>query len=85
MTKAKQMQVTVLLKDRGHETLQITPEMLGELAQRIVANGSECVQTLTQTYDVVGILVKGNQLGDRVIVTSSREGVGDSGADQERS
>lgn len=68
MTKAKQMQVTALLKDGGYEALQITPDMLGELAQRVVANGSERVQTLTQTYDVVGVLVKGDQIGDRVII-----------------
>lgn len=83
MTKAKQMQVTVMLKDGGYESLQITPEMLGELAQRIVANGSERVITLTQAYEVVGVLIKGNQIGDRVILTSSGEGVGNRGTDQE--
>ncbi|MCA4755567.1 hypothetical protein H8Z60_23870 [Mycolicibacterium fortuitum] len=67
------MKVTVMVKDGGYESLQITPEMLGELAKRIVQDGSEWVHTMTKSYEVVGILVKGPQIGDRVIITGSGE------------
>ncbi|WP_156088562.1 hypothetical protein [Mycobacterium tuberculosis] len=65
------MKVTVMVKDGGYESIQISPEMLGELANRIVKDGSEWVHTMTKSYEVVGILVKGPQIGDRVIMTGS--------------
>lgn len=67
------MTVTVMVKDGGCETIKITPEMLGELAERITKNGTEWVHTLTKQIEVVGILVKGSQIGDRVIITGARE------------
>lgn len=65
------MKVTVMVKDGGFESIQISPEMLGELANRIVQDGSEWVHTMTKSYEVVGILVKGPQIGERVIMTGS--------------
>lgn len=65
------MKVTVMVKDGGYESIQISPEMLGELADRIVQDGSEWVHTMTKSYEVVGILVKGPKIGDRVIMTGS--------------
>jgi len=67
------VKVTVMVKDGGYESLQIAPELLGELAKRIVQDGSEWVHTMTKSYEVVGILVKGPQIGDRVIITGSGE------------
>lgn len=67
------MNVTVMVKGGGYESLQIAPEMLGELAKRIIQDGSEWVHTMTKSYEVVGILVKGPQIGDRVIITGSGE------------
>lgn len=67
------MKITVMVKDGGYESIQISPELLGELAKRIVQDGSEWVHTMTKSYEVVGILVKGPQIGDRIIMTGSGE------------
>lgn len=67
------MKITVMVKDGGYESIQISPELLGELAKRIVQDGSEWVHTMTKSYEVVGIFIKGSQVGDRVIMTGSGE------------
>ncbi|MCV4233333.1 hypothetical protein OHJ21_19300 [Virgibacillus sp. LDC1] len=68
------MKVTVMVKDGGYESIQISPELLGKLAKRIVQDGSEWVHTTTKSLEVVGILIKGDQIGDRVIITGDSEG-----------
>ena len=65
----KQINVTVMIKDGGYESIRISPKMLELLAQRIVQNGSERVITMTKSIEVVGVLVQGQQIGDRVIIT----------------
>lgn len=67
------MKITVMLKDGGYDVLQISPEMLGKLAKSIVVNGVESVHTMSKSFEVVGILVKGNQIGERVIITGKGE------------
>lgn len=69
------MKITVMVKDGGYESIQISPELLGELAKRIVQDGSEWVHTMTKSYEVVGILVKGPQIGERVIITGGGEDI----------
>jgi hypothetical protein len=67
------MEVTVMVKDGGYGVIQISPELLGKLANNIIKNGSEFVHTMSRSIEVVGILIKGDQIGDRVIVTGGAE------------
>ncbi|WP_127549719.1 hypothetical protein [Paenibacillus amylolyticus] len=67
------MKVTVMVKNGGCENLQISPDLLGKLAKNIVVNGSEFIHTMSKSVEVVGILVKGDQIGDRVIITGNRD------------
>ena len=69
----KQIDVTVMIKDGGYASIRINPKMLELLAQRIVQNGSERVITMTKSIEVVGVLVQGQQIGDRVIITGKGE------------
>ena len=66
----KQIDVTVMIKDGGYDSIRLSPEMLGLLAQNIVQNGSERVVTMTKSIEVVGVLVQGTKIGDRVIITN---------------
>lgn len=63
------MKVTLLLKDGGYDVVQIAPDLLGKLANNIVKNGSESVHLMNRSLEAVGILIKGSQIGDRVIIT----------------
>ncbi|GIO33682.1 hypothetical protein J2TS6_48230 [Paenibacillus albilobatus] len=67
------MKVTLMLKDGGYAVVQTTPEMLGELANNIVCNGSETVHLMTRSVEAVGILVQGKKIGERVILTGGSE------------
>ncbi|MFU1797618.1 hypothetical protein ACM1RC_27390 [Paenibacillus azoreducens] len=67
------MKVTLMLKDGGYDIVQITPEMLGVLANNIVNNGSEIVHFKNKSIEAVGILVQGKQTGERVIITGRSE------------
>ena len=49
--------ITALIKDGGDKQLQITSEMLGELALSIKKNGSEVVQLKDGSIVVAGILI----------------------------
>ena len=59
----KQINVTVMIKDGGYASIRLSPGMLGLLAQNIMQNGSERVITLTRSIEVVGVLVRGPQIG----------------------
>jgi len=60
--------ITAIIKDGGDRQLQITSEMLGELALLIKKNGSEVVQLNDGEIIVVGILIAGKDIGKRVIL-----------------
>ena len=60
--------ITALIKDGGDKQLQITSEMLGELALSIKKNGSEAVQLKDKSIIVAGILISGKDMGERVII-----------------
>jgi len=60
--------ITALIKDGGDRQLQITSEILGELALSIKKNGSEVVQLKDGEIVVAGILIVGKDIGERIIV-----------------
>jgi len=60
--------ITALIKDGGDKQLQITSEMLGELSLSIKKNGSEVVQLKDKSIIVVGILITGKDMGERIII-----------------
>jgi len=60
--------ITAIIKDGGDRQLQITSEMLGELALSIKKNGSEVVQLKDGSIVVAGILIVGKDIGERIIV-----------------
>jgi len=60
--------ITALIKDGGDKQLQITSEMLGELALSIKKSGSEAVQLKDKSIIVAGILISGKDMGERVII-----------------
>lgn len=66
--------VIVMLKDGGHDKMLITPEMLGDLSYNIVENGVETIHTATTSLEVVGVLVYGKQIGERVIMIPESRG-----------
>jgi len=57
--------ITALIKDGGDKQLQITPEMLGELALSIKKNGSEVVQLKDRSIIIDGILISGKRILER--------------------
>ena len=65
--------ITAMLKDGGYRQLQITPEYLGQLAESIQKQGYEWVTLVKGPIAIVGFMVVGNQVGDRVIVLGGAE------------
>jgi hypothetical protein len=66
--KPQTISITAIIKDGGYEKLQITPKMLAELAVSIQEKGSEYVRLKDRYVIVVGMLVTGNEVGERVIL-----------------
>lgn len=64
----KYMTFTALIKDGGYEKIQITPEMLGQLALAIHEKGSERIQLQSKVLNVVGILKASKEAGERVMI-----------------
>ena len=60
--------ITALIKNGGDKQLQITSEILGELALSIKKNGSEVVQLKNESIIIAGILISGKDIGERIIV-----------------
>jgi len=69
--------ITALIKDGGDKQLQITSEMLGELALSIKKNGSEVVQLKDKEIIIAGILIAGKEVGERVIICGDYKEKGD--------
>lgn len=59
---------TAVIKDGGYETVYITPKMFGELATTIQNKGSEILHFKDRSVVVVGILMVGKDIGERVIM-----------------
>jgi len=69
--------ITALIKNGGDKQLQITSEMLGELALSIKKNGSEVVQLKNESIIIAGILIAGKDIGERIIVCGDYKEKGD--------
>lgn len=66
--------ITVMLKNGGYDVIKISSNMLGQLALAIKQKGSEIVHLTSGSIEVVGIIVIGNQAGDRVILLGAKDG-----------
>lgn len=66
--------IDLMIKDGGTEVMVIPSELLEPLAKSIRKNGVETVRTDKSSYEVVGLMVRGNQTGQRVIVLGMKQG-----------
>lgn len=66
--------ITVMIKDGGCEQTQIPIRLIGQLAKTIKAKGYEYIHTASgKTFEVVGFLVSGEQIGKRVIMLGTED------------
>jgi len=64
----KNIKFTAIIKDGGYETFQITPKMFNDLVISLQEKGYECLQLRDRSVDIVGVLVAGKDVGDRIII-----------------
>lgn len=64
----KYINITVMIKDGGYQVIQILPDMLGKLAESIKNNGFEWAVLQSGPIPVVGFIVAGKQVGERLIM-----------------
>jgi len=69
----KNIKFTAIIKDGGYETFQITPKMFSDLVLSIQENGYETLQLKDRSVVIVGVMVLGKEVGDRIIVCSDIE------------
>lgn len=69
----KTVPVNLVIKDGGYETLHIPVDMIGELVLAIHEKGSERVQTINRTLNVVGLFRISKEAGQRVIFQGLEE------------
>ncbi|PWW06303.1 hypothetical protein DFQ01_103205 [Paenibacillus cellulosilyticus] len=60
--------ITAMIKDGGSQIVKVTPHMLRKLAVAIQQKGSEIIHMQSGSAEVVGFLVQGSQVGERVII-----------------
>lgn len=65
--------LTALIKDGGQEPFAVPDYMLGKMAAKIQENGVGTIHTSSRSVDVVGLLITGNQAGERVIILGVKE------------
>lgn len=70
----KTIKFTAIIKDGGYETFQITPEMFSDLVLSIQGKGSEIMHLKNRSIEVVGVMILGKEVGDRIIVCGDYEG-----------
>jgi len=59
---------TAIIKDGGYEIFQITPKMFSNLVLSLQEKGYESLQLKDRSVVIVGIMVLGKEVGDRIIV-----------------
>lgn len=65
--------IRVMLKEGGYRGLKIDKKMMGELAVAIMNQGFEYVTLESGSIEiVVGFMVTGDQVGERVIITGDK-------------
>jgi NADPH:quinone reductase-like Zn-dependent oxidoreductase len=60
--------INAMLLDGGYRTLQINKKMLSDLAESIQKHGFEYVSLTSGVIEIVGFVVSGSLVGDRVII-----------------
>lgn len=69
----KRVTITILLKEGGYETLEISPKMLGDLALSLQTKDVETIHTQTRVFEIVGFMKTTKGVGERVIICGSAE------------
>jgi hypothetical protein len=70
----KTIKFTAIIKDGGYETFHIMPKMFSDLVLSVQENGSEIMHLKDRSVVIVGMLVVGKEVGDRIIVCGDCEG-----------
>lgn len=67
--KASEINITVMIKNGGYENVILPASLIGELSKAIQHKGSEVIHLASgRTLEVVGLIVKGDMTGARIIV-----------------
>jgi hypothetical protein len=67
----KLVDITLLVKDGGYETVRVPTQMLGELAYAIQEKGSEVVRLASNKVIVAaGIVKMSKEAGDRIMFST---------------
>lgn len=64
----KTIRFTAIIKDGGYETFQVEPKMFTDLVLSLQEKGSESLHLKTRSVVIVGILIAGKDIGERIIV-----------------
>lgn len=64
----KTIKFTAIIKDGGYETFHIAPELFNQVVISIQENGHESLHLKDKSVVIVGVLVTGKEVGDRIIV-----------------
>ena len=65
---------TAIIKDGGYETFKIDQKMFGDLLLSLQEKGMETLYLKDRSVSIVGALVLGKDVGDRIIVCGDYEG-----------
>ena len=71
--KMKTIRFTAIIKDGGYETFQVDPKMFSDLVLSLQENGHESIHLKTRSVVIVGVLVTGKDVGERIIVCGDYE------------
>jgi len=66
--KIKTIKFTAIIKDGEYEIFHIEPKMFSDLVLSLQEQGYEILQLKDRSVVIVGILVIGKDVGDRIIV-----------------
>ena len=64
----KTIKFTAIIKDGGYETFQIEPQMFTDLVLSIQEKGSEIMHLKDRSLIIVGVLITGKDVGERIIL-----------------
>lgn len=64
----KTIRFTAIIKDGRYETFHISPKMFSDLVLSIQENGFESLHLKNRSVIIVGILVTGKDIGERIII-----------------
>lgn len=66
--QTKTIKFTAIIKDGGYETFQITSEMFSKVVLSIQEKGYESLHLKDRSVVIVGVMLLGKEVGDRIIV-----------------